>query len=223
MTLTGKAAARLVCGCASVLLSYPEESFVDDLDAVRRALDRLPRRRVRARLTDTVTWLSTMSVLQAATQYVEAFDLARGVTLHLTYYRYGDTRERGMALVRLAEAYRAGGVGLRTGELPDFLPAVLELAAISPIGMELLREQRSELEMLRAELVAARSGYASVVEAIGEVLGPLSAATRATLQRLRAQGPPTERVGLERSEPSELLVQHWPGREACAPPANPLR
>ena len=79
--------------------------------------------------------------MEAAACYVDTFDLHRRRTLHLTYYRHGDTRERGMALTALVDAYRAARVRLVPGELPDFLPALLELAAMVPAGAAVLAEQ----------------------------------------------------------------------------------
>ena len=90
--------------------------------------------------------------MEAATSYVDTFDLHRRRTLHLTYYRHGDTRERGMALTALVDAYRVAGVRIVPGELPDFLPALLELAAVTPVGAALLAEHRAALETLRADL-----------------------------------------------------------------------
>ncbi len=40
-------------------------------------------------------------------EYVETFDLRRRACLHLTYYAHGDTRNRGLALLRLKKLYRA--------------------------------------------------------------------------------------------------------------------
>ena len=65
-----------------------------------------------------------MTVLEASATYVDAFDLRKRRSLYLTYYRYGDTRERGVALAILAGAYKTAGFILAPGELPDFLPAL---------------------------------------------------------------------------------------------------
>ncbi len=51
---------------------------------------------------------------QLAARYVETFDLRRRASLHLTYYAHGDTRERGMALLRLKKLYRAAGLPLES-------------------------------------------------------------------------------------------------------------
>jgi len=196
----------VVFGCASVLLSYPGDGFVDDLAAVVDALDRLPKGPTRDRLERATAWLSELAPLAAATGYVETFDLRRR-SLHLTYYRHGDTRERGMALTALVDAYRTAGLCVAPGELPDFLPALLEMAAVTPAGAAVLCEHRPALEALRADLEQAKSLYVEVVRAVVDALGGLSRADRSALARYRAQGPPSEQVGLEPFAPPEVIAQ----------------
>jgi nitrate reductase delta subunit len=197
--------AKLVFGCASVLLSYPEDCFADDLTAVADALCRLPKGQTRARLEEARAWLAGMSTMEAAASYVDTFDLRRRRTLHLTYYRHGDTRERGLALTALIDAYRGAGIRVVPGELPDFLPALLELAAVTPVGAAVLAEHRAALESLRGDLSKDSSPYADVVAAVTDALGASSRADRDALRRYRAQGPPSERVGLEPFAPPEVI------------------
>ena len=60
--------ASAVFGCASVLLSYPEEeSFSADLAAVEGALRRLPAGSARSHLESCWRWLSTLNAMGAAT------------------------------------------------------------------------------------------------------------------------------------------------------------
>ncbi|HMK96061.1 MAG TPA: nitrate reductase molybdenum cofactor assembly chaperone [Acidimicrobiales bacterium] len=208
--------ARTVFGCASVLLSYPDEtSFGQDLAAVAKALESLPTGAARGHLERCCRWLSAMSALEAAATYVEAFDLRRKRSLYLTYYRHGDSRERGLALAALAGAYRAAGFGLAPGELPDYLPALLELAASGEAGQALLCEHKAAVNALRVELEDARSNYAWAAAAVSGALGPLDRAGHAVLARYRELGPPSERVGLEPFAPPEALVPPGDDRGAA--------
>ena len=201
-----QAAAR-VFGCASVLLSYPDERFAEDLAAVNDALGRLPDGPARAALHAAAEWLSQMSPLEAAATYVETFDLRRGVCLYLTYYRHGDTRERGMALTALVDAFRQAGFGVVPGELPDYLPALLELAAAHPAGGSVLAEHRMGLDALHLALVKADSPYGGVVAAVRDGLPGPTRKDRQALRRYRSEGPPSEKVGLEPFAPPEALGQ----------------
>ncbi len=200
-------ATATVFGCASVLLSYPDREFTSDLAAVQEALERLPGTSARSKLCAVVEWLEAMPVVEAAKTYVDVFDLSRGVCLYLTYYRHGDTRERGMALTALVEAFREAGFGIVPGELPDYLPALLELAATSTAGATVLGEHRMALDALHGALVNANSPYADAVAAVQSVLPGRSRTDREALRRYRTDGPPSERVGLEPFAPPEVLGQ----------------
>ena len=197
--------AAIVFGCASMLLSYPDESFARDLPALREALGTISEGPARSGLRAATEWLAQMPPLEAAATYVATFDLARGACLHLTYYRHGDTRERGLALAALAGAFREAGFGVAPGELPDYLPALLELAAAHPVGASVLGEHRAALEALRLALAEAASPYAGVVAAVSGVLPGPTRRDRQALHRNRAEGPPSEKVGLEPFAPPEVL------------------
>jgi nitrate reductase delta subunit len=198
-------AAATVFGCASVLLSYPDDGFTRDLAAVRDAAGAVPNGSARTALATAAGWLAGMSPLQAASTYVDTFDLRRGVCLHLTYYRHGDTRERGMALTALVDAFRGAGFGVVPGELPDFLPALLELAAAHPAGATVLAEHHVAIDALHLALGRAGSCYAGVVAAVRDALPGPTRKDREALRRYRADGPPNERVGLEPFAPPEVL------------------
>lgn len=199
--------AARVFGCASVLLSYPDEHNASDLAAVGAALGTMPSGPARSALGAAVDWLAQMSALEAAATYVDTFDLRRGVCLHLTYYRHGDTRERGMALTALVDAFRGAGFGIIPGELPDYLPALLELAAAHPAGATVLAEHRMALDALHLALDKADSRYAGVVAAVRDALPGPTRQDRQALRRYRAEGPPSEKVGLEPFAPPEVLGQ----------------
>ena len=199
--------AATVFGCASVLLSYPDEHYTRDLTAVRDALGGIPAGPVRSQLHAAAEWLAGMPPMESAATYVDTFDLRRGVCLHLTYYRHGDTRERGMALTALVDAFRAAGFGIVPGELPDYLPAMLELAAAHLAGATVLAEHRMALDALHLALVKADSPYAGVVVAVRDALPGPTRQDRQALRRYRADGPPSEKVGLEPFAPPEVLGQ----------------
>ena len=197
--------AATIFGCASVLLSYPDGDFSSDLAAVQEALERLSGIPARAKLPRVVEWLAPMPLVEAAKTYVDVFDLSRGICLYLTYYRHGDTRERGMALTALVEAFRDAGFGVVPGELPDYLPALLELAAASTAGATVLGEHRMALDALHGVLVKKDSPYADAVAAVRSVLPGPSRTDREALRQYRADGPPSEKVGLEPFAPPETL------------------
>jgi nitrate reductase molybdenum cofactor assembly chaperone NarJ/NarW len=189
---------RIVWRVAALLLDYPSTQTLTMTDQLSAAVMELPAA-VGAPILDFLGDFCTADPLQLAAQYVETFDMRRRASLHLTYYAYGDTRKRGMALLRFKHAYRQAGIQLGDSELPDYLPLVLEFAAtIDPAqGERLLAEHVPVLELLRLSLQDSGSAYSSLLAAILATLPPINFADRRRIAELAAQGPPSEDVGLE--------------------------
>jgi nitrate reductase delta subunit len=199
---------------ASLLLQYPSaeiERAVADLnpDEVATA-----HGRDRARLAEFLGWYRSRSLADLQAEYVRTFDFARRSALHLTYHLHGDRRQRGMALLRLRQAYAAAGFDCSVTELPDYLPLMLEFAAIAPgAGAELLDGQREAIELVRASLGEERSPYAALLDLVCEALPGLTSRQVARIRRAAAEGPPTEEVGLEPFAPPEVMPA--PGEQAA--------
>lgn len=204
---TAAADTPLVHRIASLLLRYPDQAMLDRLDDVAAALPAATDAADRARLAAVSAHLRSLTPTQAAQAYVATFDHTRRRSLYLTYYRHGDTRARGMALLALKHAYRQAGCEPPQGELPDFLPLMLEFAALAPEpGRRLLLQCRPGLELLRHALHERTDPYALVLDC---VCGRLPAAARRdheAWRRLAADGPPREQVGLEPFAPPEYLT-----------------
>ena len=94
----------------SVLLRYPDERLVGAHDEIAAAIAALQRPEERKPLALFAEHLAGETQLSLARAYVETFDLHRRTSLYLTYYQHGDTRKRGMALLRLKRLYAAGGL-----------------------------------------------------------------------------------------------------------------
>ena len=191
----------------SVLLRYPDERLAAAHDEIAAAVAALPRCPEKGPLERFLEHLLATDPLALAQSYVETFDLRRRSSLYLGWYLHGDTRKRGMALLRLKRLYAAAGLELTTGELPDHLPLLLEFAALAPAGAgeTLLREFRPALELLRASLRDADSPYADVLDALCAGLPRLTALEREHVRRLAADGPPDEQVGLQPFAPPEVM------------------
>jgi nitrate reductase delta subunit len=138
---------------------------------------------------------------------VATFDLQKRCSLHLSYYLHGDRRQRGLALLHLKRMYAAAGLLLEGGELPDYLPAMLEFAAFAPpgYGEMVLRQFRPAIELLRVSLRELGSPYAHLLDALCAGLPRLSVLEAAQVTRLIAEGPPSEQVGLEPFAPPEVM------------------
>ncbi|MGW4791369.1 nitrate reductase molybdenum cofactor assembly chaperone [Nonomuraea sp. NPDC004297] len=178
----------IVWQAAAHLLAYPDERFWRRLPLIREAAE--------PHFASFLASAADLGPGELAAHYVETFDLQRRCCLYLTYYAHGDTRRRGAALAALKVRYRAAGWELMDDELPDFLPVMLEFAALDPSGVALLREHRAGLELLRTALTERDSPYRHVVGTICAALPPITGAERARAARLAAAGPPAESVGV---------------------------
>ncbi|MDP3971351.1 MAG: nitrate reductase molybdenum cofactor assembly chaperone [Candidatus Nanopelagicales bacterium] len=189
---------------ASRLFAYPDEALVADLPVMKEVAASLPAD-WRTLAEDYLSAISGRELLDLQSEYVSIFDMKRRCCLYLTYYLNGDTRRRGMALWRFQETYRMAGWQVNHGELPDFLPVLLEFAAAGSdeelAARELLEEHREGLEVLQAALVKFGSPAAVVATLVLSMLPALTPEQQEAAQRLVAQGPPTEVVGLMNLEP----------------------
>lgn len=190
----------------SYVLRYPTRAISESRPDIAAEVAALPEGEVRAALVRFLDGFTGDATALAA-RYVETFDLRRRAALELTYYAHGDTRERGMALLRLKKLYRAAGLPMASPELPDHLTVMLAFAALAPPGHgeALLAEHRPAIELLRLSLHDLGSPYAHVLDAVAALLPPLSVTDRTEVARLAKDGPPEEAVGLEPYGPPEAM------------------
>ena len=199
-----RASAYKLC---SLALQYPDEDLIAGRSELAAAVAQLPRGPIAEALGLFFAWFAQAPPLELAKQYVKTFDLHKRTGLYVTFYSHGDRRERGPVLLRLKQLYRAAGLPPQGPELPDYLPLMLEFAAAAAPehGDLVLREHRPALEVIRLSLHDQESPYEHVLDAVSELVGGLSASERLSLDRLLAQGPPQELVGLEPFAPPEVM------------------
>jgi nitrate reductase delta subunit len=147
----------------SQLLRYPGETLRADLPDVSRAI---PAAGFRAELVPKLLRLSRRLAqgdgLDREEEYVRLFDRGRGTSLHLFEHVHGDTRNRGPAMIELAQVYEQSGFAMDARELPDFLPLFLEFCAVAPpeVTRNLLAQCAPILEQLHGKLLGRGSAEA---------------------------------------------------------------
>ncbi|MEJ7635577.1 nitrate reductase molybdenum cofactor assembly chaperone [Aeromicrobium sp.] len=181
----------------SLLLDYPDEHLLGHTALVGSASRALPVT-IGDSIRDFLTHLESTPLPDIQADYVETFDNRRRCNLFLTYFAHGDTRKRGMALLRFKQTYLQAGFVLDDAELPDHLCVVLEFAATIDrnLGRDLMLDHRAGLELLRLSLRDMGSPWASLIDAVTATLPPLRGDERDAVRRLAAEGPPEEEVGL---------------------------
>lgn len=189
------AVARLA---ASLLLAYPDEQLLTRLDTIADVVDALPAR-TRDPLTAFLGHLSGTPLGQVQEHYVAVFDMKRKACPYLTYWTAGETRNRGVAILRFKQAYADAGFTVSDAELPDHLAVVLEFAAIGDhvTGDALLAEHSGPINLLRDALAKLDSAYVHVLDAVVATLPSVTPEIAERMARLAASGPPVEQVGIE--------------------------
>jgi nitrate reductase delta subunit len=183
----------------SLLLQYPDDELLGVGGALAAAAAELPRGTARTSIGRFLDHWASASPSDLREDYVRTFDFDRRASLHLTYHTHGDRRQRGLELVRLKRRFAEAGLVLGEGELPDYLPVLLEFAELAPdgAGAQVLAELREPLELVRAALHERGSPYAGLLDALVAGLPKLTRAQLERVRQLAAEGPPAELVGLE--------------------------
>lgn len=200
------------------LLGYPRAELAEALPEIVAALDAsaLLGRAARLRLRELADELARADPYEREERYVALFDRGRGRSLHLFEHVHGDSRDRGQAMVDLHGIYERAGFRLAPGELPDYLPALLEFLGYRPMpeAREMLADCAHVLRALGERLAGDGSRYAAVFDALLGVAGAPG------LDWTKGKAP---------AEPDERLDDDWmdapafgPGseRNSGAPPAT---
>lgn len=156
----------------SALLEYPDQELFDNLPTITQVLDEIAdsdEAELNA-VRQFITWMESGDPTEIQADYVKTFDLTPEHSLHLTHHLFGDDndRNRGPALIDLGELYKDYGVKVMTNELPDYLPLVLEFAAMldDSEGREFLADASKVLKVLSSNLAKAGSPYAPLISII---------------------------------------------------------
>jgi len=166
----------------AALLGYPDAQVLTWLPEMSGLLHE-ERVLSRARLGELDALMHTLQhadPLQAEADYVELFDRGRATSLHLFEHVHGDSRDRGPAMIDLGQTYASAGLILAEGELPDYLPAVLEFVSTQPPreARAFLGEMAHIFNALFNALQQRESRYASVLGALLELAGEKATAVK---------------------------------------------
>lgn len=163
----------------SALIDYPGGDMLAALPEIRVALraERLLGAVALARVEAAIDMLESHDALTLQERWVGLFDRIRSLSLHVFEHVHGESRDRGPAMVDLIMHYRQGGFALAPGELPDYLPAILEFAAQAPLAeaRDLLAQVAPLLAPVQMRLAKRGSPYAGLIAAVREIAGDTAA------------------------------------------------
>jgi nitrate reductase delta subunit len=154
----------------SALLAYPSAELQSATGEIRSALAAeraLPRDALDA-LDALLRRLAADDLMELQSEYTALFDGSRSLSLHLFEHVHGESRDRGQALIDLANEYLKQGFAIAENELPDFLPMFLEfLSFIEPAqAREWLARPAHVLAAMEERLRGRGTPYAAVFRAL---------------------------------------------------------
>jgi nitrate reductase delta subunit len=166
---------RYTLRALALMLGYPDAKLRDALPALVSAIDGeavLPADR-RAEIRALAGEMLVADPIAVEARYVELFDRGRSTSLHLFEHVHGDSRDRGPAMIDLAQTFEAAGLYLAEGEIPDHLPVVLEYASTQPPreAQAFLAEMAHIFNVIFSALDKRQSRYASLLSALIELAG----------------------------------------------------
>lgn len=175
MAFSKPVAASTTLKVMAHLLSYPDAALRRHLPELRSALQ-AEQALASARLAELQTLMAHLAgpdALEIEAQYVELFDRGRATSLHLFEHVHGDSRDRGPAMIDLAQTYEKSGLYLGPDEMPDYLPVVLQFVSTQPPteARAFLGEMAHIFNAIFNALQQRNSAYASVLGALIELAG----------------------------------------------------
>lgn len=193
----------------AALLAYPDADVQQHAAAIGEPLVTRPELTAEDRraIETFLDWYAGEPLLVIQAAYVETFDHSKKVSLYLFEHVYGESRDRGPAMVELRGAYRERGLVMTGPELPDYLPTFLEFCAELPEAEARgwLDEIGEIIQPVHVRLVGRGSDYAAPLRVLARLIGvePMPEAlvdeaageprddTRAALDRVWAEAPVT--------------------------------
>lgn len=159
----------------ALLLAYPDAKLRASLPQLVEAIETeaaIPAPR-RLEIKALAAELARLDPMEVEGRYVETFDRGRATSLHLFEHVHGDSRDRGPAMVDLAQTYEKAGLMMGPEELPDHLCVVLEFASTQPpkLAANFLGKMEHILTAIFSALLKRGSPYATLMAAVLELAG----------------------------------------------------
>jgi nitrate reductase delta subunit len=154
----------------SKLIDYPDNELMENLDSVIdyvKDSSEIPddERKV---IMEFISWMGVHTATGMQQTYVETFDMVPEHDLHLTHHIFGDDNGRGPALIDLSEHYKGEGLEVNDGEIPDFLPLILEyVSGLDEMESRIfLGDAKKIIKVIADNLDKAESPYSKLIRII---------------------------------------------------------
>ncbi len=156
----------------SILLEYPTKDLTAHWDEMNQLINELPDLAAEDKqiLSGFTLWASGLSLTKFQAEYVNNFDMTAANSLYLTYHLFDEQdRDRGPALIELTELYKSTGFEIGSGELPDYLPLILEYVSTmddKASALSFLQQTAQAADIIASNLEKNESPYAPLVKMV---------------------------------------------------------
>ena len=148
---------KITLKIAAFLLEYPDENWWNDFDEYREAAENLKTPQSRDVFLDLFAYVENFGRNEYEREYVRKFDFSQNTNLYLTTHNRTDFGKQSTEMFDFKNLFLDNGFDLQK-ELPDYLPAVLELAATveREQAKKILETARPKIELLRERFIEAK-------------------------------------------------------------------
>lgn len=148
---------KKVLKIAAFLFEYPGENWWQELPEYRAAAQELQAQQRREVFQDLFDYVENVGRKEYEQEYVRKFDFSQNTNLYLTTHDRTDFGKQSNEMHDFKQLFLDNGYDLKK-ELPDYLPAILELAATvdSAQAKKILETAQPKIELLRDRFIEAK-------------------------------------------------------------------
>jgi nitrate reductase delta subunit len=157
----------------AVLLSYPDINVYKNVDELTKVLkqESFLSKKTLKELLSFIKDYKNKDFLELQERFVSTFDRSRAHCLNLFEHIHGESRDRGPAMVDLAQMYAKKNLFVGKKELPDYLPVFLEYLSLcdEKEAIESLGDTIDIIALIGGQLKKNESPYYIIFSALEEL------------------------------------------------------
>ena len=148
---------KITLKIAAYLLEYPDADWWKDFAEYRQSAAELQTPQSRDVLLDLFDYIERFGAKEYEREYVRKFDFSQNTNLYLTTHNRTDFGKQSTEMHEFKQLFLENGYDLQK-ELPDYLPALLELATnVTPAqATKILQTAKNKIELLRERFIEAK-------------------------------------------------------------------
>lgn len=152
---------------AAYLLDYPDAKWWESLADARQTAQQSPHQQSREELLAVIDYIEDMGQKEYEEWYVRVFEFSANTNLYLTMHNRTDFGRQAKDMLEFKRLFLENGYDTNK-ELPDFLPAVLELTASLPRerASSVLKVAAPKVELLRSRFTEAKLAHTFLLDVI---------------------------------------------------------